>query len=109
MSSTESGTLTTAQISEAEKQQFFTDELTMLTQKRLIKKLYSISKLVPILRDCLIRAGGRLKYALVFVTQKHPVILHPNSPLINLIVMEMHCKLSHAGREYVFAELKRKV
>ena len=111
------GTLTTAEISEAEKllflrqqQIFYADELKMLTQKRLIKKSSSISKLDPILReDGLIRVGGRLKLALVSDSQKHPVILHPNSPLANLIVMETHCKLGHAGREHVLAELRQKV
>jgi len=111
-----SNPLTTAELWEAEKlllahqqQIFYGDEMSNLSLDKRIKRSSSISKLNPFLQEGLIRVGGCLKFALVPYAQKHPIILHPSSPLTELIVFDAHMKLGHAGREHVLSYLRQKI
>ncbi|KAK0145451.1 hypothetical protein N1851_015639 [Merluccius polli] len=73
-----------------------------------VKKQSRIYKLDPILKDGLLRVGGRLSKAAMPEETKHPVILSKDQRVSSLIVKHIHEQLGHSGRNHVLSRLRRK-
>ena len=65
-------------------------------------------KLTPILKDNLIRVGGRIDNSDLSHDSKYPVILTKNMPVSELILKDFHVKFGHAGRQFVLTKLREK-
>ena len=71
-----------------------------------VKKSSSLFKLDPILKDGLIRVGGRLNRAPITQDARNPVILPKKNRVVDLIIKHFHVILGHSGREHVLAALR---
>ena len=58
--------------------------------------------------DGTIRVGGRLKKSQLDYDQKHPVLLSSTNHISQLIMEDVHHKVSHAGPERTLSESHRK-
>lgn len=73
-----------------------------------IKKTSSIYRLDPVLKDDLLRVGGRLSRAALPEELKHPVIVSKGQHVSNLMLQHIHKQLGHAGRNHMLSTLRRK-
>ena len=78
------------------------------SQKTGISKGSSIYKLDPMLKDDLLRVGGRLQRASLEYEAKHPVILPKKNHVSNLIIHHYHQLSGHSGLEYTLSLTRRK-
>ena len=72
------------------------------------RKIPIINQLDLTLIDGLIRSKGRLENSNLNYEAKFPVLLHPDSPLTRLIVLELHKFTLHGGVNYVLGTLRRR-
>ena len=88
----------------------FNEELYDLSSKsnNCVKKSSSLFKLDPILKDGLIRVGGRLNRAPITQDARNPVILPKKNRVVDLIIKHFHVILGHSGREHVLAALRER-
>lgn len=70
-----------------------------------VKKSSDIYKLDPVLKDGLLRIGGRLSRAALPEENKHPLILSKNEYVTNLILQHIHRQLGHGGRNHMLSTL----
>lgn len=90
-------------------QQRYQEEFAVLTSgKGEVKRESSIYKLDPILKDGLLRVGGRLRRAAISEESKHPIILAKDLHISTLILKHIHEQLGHGGRNHVISRLRRK-
>ena len=90
-------------------QERFPDEFAALSSGKCeVKKQSTIYKLDPILKDGLLRVGGRLSKAAMPEETKHPVILSKDQHVSSLILKHIHEQLGHSGRNHVLSRLRRK-
>uniref|UniRef100_UPI003AB10089 uncharacterized protein n=1 Tax=Centroberyx gerrardi TaxID=166262 RepID=UPI003AB10089 len=73
-----------------------------------VRKTSDIYRLDPVLKDDLLRVGGRLSRAALPEELKHPVILSKGHHVSNLILQYIHQQLGHAGRNHMLSTLRRK-
>ena len=65
--------------------------------------------LAPFMDGTIIRVGGRLKKSQLDYDQKHPVLLSSSNHISQLIMEDVHRKVSHAGPERTLSESRRKL
>lgn len=76
----------------------YPSELCHLTQKKPISKKSSILSLSLLFdHDGLMRVGGRLGHADMLFLTKHPIILCSHSPIIKLLVLQVHLDSANTG------------
>ncbi|XP_051170292.1 uncharacterized protein LOC127287411 [Leptopilina boulardi] len=75
----------------------FSKEIDALSKQKIIPNVSKILRLTPIIREGLLRAGGRLENADVENGIKHPILIPKNHPVTNLLVRDTHNELKHAG------------
>ena len=73
-----------------------------------VKKSSNICRLDPVLKDGLLRVGGRLSRVALPEESKHPVILSKGTHVSHLILQFIHRELGHAGRNHMLSSLRRK-
>ncbi|KAL0177460.1 hypothetical protein M9458_026354, partial [Cirrhinus mrigala] len=73
-----------------------------------VPKKSKIYKLDPVLKDGLIRVGGRLSRAAMSETMKYPIILPKQSHISSLLLRHIHEKYGHCGRNYILSQLRKK-
>ena len=73
-----------------------------------VKKSSTICSLDPIIKDGLIRVGGRLERAQVGFDAKHQIVLPRHRHVVDLIVRHYHLISGHSGQEYVMALLRER-
>ena len=61
----------------------------------LSNSLYSLNQLLD--KDGLLRVGGRLHNSERSETSTHPIILDRRSPVVHLLLRQLHQKANHAG------------
>ena len=83
-------------------------ELEDLNKEKPLLHSSKIASLNPMLENKLIRVGGRIKNADINYASKHPIILTKTMPISKLIIIELHAKYGHAGRQFVLAKLREK-
>ena len=115
------GNLTVAQLQVAEKEILkgvqrvsFLDVMEVLSStgscdtsrdvKRVLRKAgTSLQQVNPLLREDLLRVGGRLANAPVPYEKKHPIILPYKHHVTDLIIKQYHESLGHMGQECVLS------
>ena len=65
-------------------------------------------KINPICLDGIARVGGRLVQLDIDVDMKHPIIMPQRSHLIELVIIQYHDKLGHAGTSHTWASLRQR-
>ena len=73
-----------------------------------VKKSSAIYKLSPIMKDGMLRVGGRLAKAALPEETRHPIILPKKSHVSELILRNIHHYTGHSGRSHMLACLHRK-
>ena len=90
-------------------QKFYEAEIqTLKSGAKGVMKSSSIYRLEPFIgNDGLLRVGGRLQFALIPHSAKHPVILPRNHHVTELIIRHVHeVECRHSGREYTMSVLR---
>ena len=86
----------------------FSDEIAALKKGTSgVKKSSHLYKLDPVLRNGLLRVGGRLSKAAMSDEIKHPVILAKEQHISTLILRHIHEKLRHCGRNHLLSRLRQ--
>ena len=76
--------------------------------KKLLKgKGSALNKLNPILKEGLLKVGGRLINASVDDKAKHPVILPSRHPVTDMIIRQHHAEVGHMGQESVLSSIRK--
>ncbi|XP_062558033.1 uncharacterized protein LOC134222904 [Armigeres subalbatus] len=86
----------------------FPQEIASLSREDQVKDSSRIASLHPILRDGILRVGGRLRNATVSQNRKHPMIIDPRHPLATLVIHHYHVKLLHSGQQVVIASARER-
>ena len=72
-------------------------EFRKATDQRKIKSIRPHQKLNPVLKNGILRVGGRIENAPIDTDARHSVILPNKHHLTDLIVHHYHLKLGHLG------------
>ncbi len=93
--------------------QHFQSELKVLKEsetesRKTVKRTSPLFKLDPILKDGLIRVGGRLTRADIAFDSKHQFIMPKNSPVSTLILQETHKSAGHMGKNVMLSHVREK-
>ena len=97
-----------AVLSYTQKQAFPVEWKRLTTAPPCVPKRSKIYSLDPILKDGLLRVGGRLSRAAMSDTMKHPIILPKQSHISSLLLQHIHEKYGHCGRNYILSQMRRK-
>ena len=76
-----------------------------LKENSQLRCLYKTS---PILFEGLLRVGGRLEYATIDFSAKHPAILPYQHHLTNLLIRYHHVKCGHSGTSFTWTSIRQK-
>ena len=88
--------------------QWFPDEVKALYGSGSVKRNSQLYKLDPTLQDGILRVGGRLDKSTMTDSAKHPAILSKDSRVASLILLDLHEKIGHCGRNYMLSHLREK-
>ena len=80
-------------------QEAYKDEYALLKAGNSASSQSRLLKLDPYLdqADGIIKVGGRLQSSCLPETVKHPIILPHGNPIVELIIIDIHNSLLHAG------------
>ncbi|XP_072395063.1 uncharacterized protein [Diabrotica undecimpunctata] len=100
-----SGDLTSQEISNAMfylvrivQNECFSEEIRNLTKKGPVSPKSKLISLQPFLdSNRILRVGGRLKNSSYSFEKRHPILLPSNNYFTDLILLDLHVKLCHAG------------
>ncbi|XP_071052897.1 uncharacterized protein [Onthophagus taurus] len=81
----------------------FSEEITLLSSKRVIPKSSSLFRLSPFIDgfNGFLRITGRLKFANLEYDEKHPIIIPKLSVITSLIIDHHHKSTLHGGTPYL--------
>ena len=83
--------------------------INFLRTNQLLPKGNCLIPLSPFIdSNGLICVGGRQKLSHLSSSQKHPIILHGNHPIVKLLIITEHKRLLHGGQTLVISSLTRK-
>lgn len=86
----------------------FSDEITALKKGTSgVRKSSHIYKLDPVLKEGLLRVGGRLRKGAMPEDTKHSVILAKDQHISTLILRHIHKQNGHCGRNHLLSRLHR--
>jgi len=68
----------------------FTEEIKALQQGKAVKCSSAFYRLSPVLRDKILRVGGRLSRSSMLEESTHPAILAKDHPVSHLILRSIH-------------------
>ena len=88
--------------------QTYSEEIMALQRNGYVRKNSPIYKLDPLLKDGIVRVGGRLSRLSFPEETKHPAILSKGSPVAALILQQIHKEIVHCGRNYMLSKLRTK-
>lgn len=88
--------------------QAFPNEFEKLKMTPQCSKKSTLYKLDPVIKDGLLRVGGRLSRATMSESMKHSIILPKHSHTSNLLLRHIHERYGHCGRNYILAQLRKK-
>ncbi|KAL7841259.1 hypothetical protein SRHO_G00249500 [Serrasalmus rhombeus] len=83
------------------------EKLRLATSKGLNKRS-SLQKLDPVLKDEVLRVGGRLQRSAMPEETKRPMILPKHHHVSTLILRDIHERLGHAGRNHMLSQLRKR-
>ena len=76
--------------------------------KQSVGKTSPLYKLDPVLKNQLLRVGGRLANAPISEESKHPIIVPKHSPISCLIARDYHRLAGHSGLEHVLSMIRER-
>ena len=86
---------------------FYGEEMEALRETGSVKCSSNLSKLMPRLKDNLLRVGGRITHGIFDDKFKHPFIIPHDHPIATLIIRDEH-DVAHLGREWVLSIVRRR-
>lgn len=86
----------------------YAKELEWLKRDGNVSPKSDIKALSPIIRDGMIRLGGRLANANIPIDQKNPIILPPKSTLTRLMIEDAHRETQHGGIQLVMQYIRQR-
>ena len=88
--------------------EFYPEELSRLKEGNFVKRDSKLSQLSPYFDEAtgLIRMKGRVHNAKLAESEKHPIILPPKSPIVKLLVKQVHLSQLHAGVNQTIVALR---
>ncbi|XP_049887043.1 uncharacterized protein LOC126381635 isoform X1 [Pectinophora gossypiella] len=90
-----------------EQRKFFSQEINVLKSKQPLLKS-NLKALNPFLDNMdILRVGGRLHYADIPYSKKHPIILPKGSKIVHYLIKKEHGILLHAGPKLVLTNLSQ--
>ena len=89
-------------------QEAFPVEYEALKKSKPIPKNSTILNLDPILRNGVLRVGGRLRNAPISEDSKHQMILPKHHHISDLIIRHVHQQCNHQGQNHMIATLRQK-
>ena len=95
------GYLTVEELRDAE------EVLLRHTQQSTLRKS-DLKKLNPMMKDGLMRVGGRLQHAPVNYEAKHPIILPNKHHITSLIIRHHHESVGHSGCDFVLSSVRQR-
>lgn len=83
-------------------------EIVSLRNKKLLHPSSQLYALLPFL-DCqgILREQGLLERGAFSETAEHPVVLHHESPVERMVIMDTHIKLDHEGIERTTSDFRQ--
>ncbi len=87
-------------------QQAFSREMKVLEAGESLPSSSPLFCLNPILKEGILRVGGRLKHASLSEEFRHPLILPKASHITQLILSHYHLRVCHQGRSQTQMELR---
>ena len=90
-----------------EQSKHFQAEVSAISKGRPIRRASPLLRLRPIMKDGLLRVGGRLSRTDLEEDSRNPVILPAKSPVVRLMTRSVHEAFAHAGQNYVVSVLRR--
>jgi hypothetical protein len=91
--------------------QHFDGEFQKLSSKSVsvVKRSSKLCKLDPFIdEEGILRVGGRLRRANLSDETKHPVILPKDSRISYMIILDIHKKIGHLGKNSILTRLREK-
>ncbi|KAL3975057.1 hypothetical protein ACER0C_023683 [Sarotherodon galilaeus] len=82
------------------------EEIKILQKGGQLSCSSQLFKLDPVLRDGMLRVGGRLNKSGLPENAKQPAILSKHSKVSEIILRDIHQRTGHCGRNYVLAQLR---
>ncbi|XP_055923735.1 uncharacterized protein LOC129954087 [Eupeodes corollae] len=87
----------------------FTNEISCLLQGKPVSSKSKLMKLNPMIDDTgIVRLNGRLKNALLTVSERFPIILPKESKLTSLLIDQAHNATMHGGKQTTINFLRRR-
>ncbi|XP_055904752.1 uncharacterized protein LOC129940431 [Eupeodes corollae] len=87
----------------------FTNEISCLLQGKPVSSKSKLMKLNPMIDDTgIVRLNGRLKNALLPVSERFPIILPKESKLTSLLIDQAHNATMHGGKQTTINFLRRR-
>lgn len=88
-----------------QKEHFAQEMQALLANRPLINK--SILALKPFVdKDGFLRVGGRLTYAAIPDSHKHPILLPSHTHIVSLMLKKEHIRLGHAGAQNTLSNFR---
>ena len=84
----------------------FGEEILAISTNKKIHKSSMLRKLDPVLKDGILRIGGRIDRAPLPYETRHPIILPKCSVVSKLILADIHERLGHLGKGYVINDMR---
>lgn len=89
-------------------QQRFKQQFEALSKGTSVSRLSSIYRLDAVLKDGLLRVGGRLHKSAMPEEAKHPIILAKDQHISDWILKYIHQSLGHSGRAHTLSAARRR-
>ncbi|XP_055633837.1 uncharacterized protein LOC129774165 [Toxorhynchites rutilus septentrionalis] len=86
----------------------FFNEIDTVSSAGHVNSKSALKNLCPILKDGILRVGGRLRNATISEDRKHPMILPARHPLTESIMSHYNLKHMHAGPQLLVACVREK-
>ena len=87
----------------------YSHEYNILKESKELPTNNKLLSFRPIIKDNLIRIGGRLSKSHLPYESKQQILLNKDHPLSRILFQYYHEKVRHAGREQTLAESREKV
>ncbi|XP_043484671.1 uncharacterized protein LOC122512723 [Leptopilina heterotoma] len=75
----------------------FPEEVRALSLNKPVPKSSKVARLSPVMKDGVLRVGGRLQHADIDKNQMHPILIPKLHPVTALLIRDAHINMKHVG------------